>query len=82
MSAHQGAAGVDTSSVSAQEIGASPPANGDRDSVDDVIERLLSVRGACSVFFGACKISRKRHVKLLKLSCFHSVKGRKFVYWI
>lgn len=51
MSAHQGAGGADVPVVAGQVVDGSAPANGDRDSVDDVIERLLSVRGACSVFW-------------------------------
>lgn len=41
--------------------GGGAPANGDRDSVDDVIERLLSVRGECRndeafVFLWWCRL--------------------------
>lgn len=56
MSAADGAPGGVPGPAGGGDMGA--PANGDRDSVDDVIERLLSVRGACvrfSKFVSFCR---------------------------
>lgn len=49
---HQGAGGADVPLQGGPAGEGGAPANGDRDSVDGVIERLLSVRGESQGAFG------------------------------
>lgn len=81
-----GGGGVGDAQLVAGTGGADGAPNGDRDSVDDVIERLLSVRGAfigcwnscvsCSVFVSReCTNAQRVSFCVCVLSCLGTVTG-------